>query len=128
MLVVLPTLIKLLKEDNIQVQERAPLIMADLVKDSETMQKAAYEADAIPNLANILAAVSKEDDDSSGEHKLGVQGSGGIVVSKEKVKEVNTTCMPFYQTITYDFACLFQFNPTELSYSFSSSVLTERGV
>ncbi|CAO3662461.1 unnamed protein product [Umbelopsis vinacea] len=86
-LVVLPTLIKLLKEDNIQVQERAPLIMADLVKDSETMQKAAYEADAIPNLANILAAVSKEDDDSGGEHKLGVQGSGGIVVSKEKVKE-----------------------------------------
>lgn len=102
--------------------------MADLVKDSETMQKAAYEADAIPNLANILAAVSKEDDDSGGEHKLGVQGSGGIVVSKEKVKEVNTACMPFYQTITYDFACLFQSNATELSYSFSSSVLTERGV
>ncbi|KAM3583146.1 Armadillo repeat-containing protein 8 [Umbelopsis sp. WA50703] len=85
-LVVLPTLIKLLKEDNTQVQERAPLIMADLVKDSETMQKAAFEADAIPSLANILVSVSKEDDENN-EHKIGVQGAGGIVASKEKVKE-----------------------------------------
>ncbi|CAO3658521.1 unnamed protein product [Umbelopsis ramanniana] len=85
-LVVLPTLIKLLKEDNTVVQERAPLIMADLVKDSETMQKAAYEADAIPNLATILASVSKEDDETN-EHRIGVQGSGGLVASKEKVKE-----------------------------------------
>ncbi|KAI9288494.1 armadillo-type protein [Umbelopsis sp. AD052] len=85
-LVVLPTLIKLLKEDNTLVQEKAPLIMADLVKDSETMQKAAYEADAIPNLATILASVSKEDDETN-EHRIGVQGSGGLVASKEKVKE-----------------------------------------
>ncbi|KAJ2960908.1 hypothetical protein NQZ79_g3697 [Umbelopsis isabellina] len=85
-LVVLPTLIKLLKEDNTQVQERAPLIMADLVKDSETMQKAAFEADAIPSLANILVSVSKENDENN-EHKIGVQGAGGIVASKEKVKE-----------------------------------------
>ncbi|KAH8551203.1 armadillo-type protein [Umbelopsis sp. PMI_123] len=85
-LVVLPTLIKLLKEDNTLVQEKAPLIMADLVKDSETMQKAAYEADAIPNLASILASVSKEDDETN-EHRIGVQGSGGLVASKEKVKE-----------------------------------------
>jgi len=89
-LVVLPTLIKLLKEDNTVVQERAPLIMADLVKDSETMQKAAYEADAIPNLATILASVSKEDDETN-EHRIGVQGSGGLVASKEKVKEVHTS-------------------------------------
>ena len=61
--------------------------MADLVKDSETMQKAAFEADAIPNLANILASVSKDDEENH-ENKIGIQGAGGILLSREKVKEV----------------------------------------
>lgn len=96
--------------------------MADLVKDSEIMQKAAYEADAIPNLASILANVSKEDEDGS-EPKIGVQGSGGIVVSREKVKEVKFIYLHSdHLIITFTLI----FCSIELFDSVSGGVLTER--
>ncbi|RUS30099.1 armadillo-type protein [Jimgerdemannia flammicorona] len=59
-LVVLPTLVKLLKEGG-TVQERAPLVLADLVKESETAQRAAFDADAIPRLAEILNHVNEDE-------------------------------------------------------------------
>ncbi|KAI9247987.1 armadillo-type protein [Phascolomyces articulosus] len=86
-LVVLPALVKLLKDPTGDVQERAPLVLADLVKDSEDMQKAAYDADAISRLAELLASVSsKESDEDSDEH-IGIPGVGSVAKRREKVRE-----------------------------------------
>ncbi|KAI7864822.1 armadillo-type protein [Spinellus fusiger] len=58
-LTVLPTLVRLLTEPSGDVQERAPLVLADLIKDSEDMQKAAFDADAIPRLVELLSNLPK---------------------------------------------------------------------
>lgn len=57
MLIVLPTLIKLLDSSG-DTQIEAPLILAYLVSDNEAMQKAACEADAIFKLADIISKLS----------------------------------------------------------------------
>lgn len=91
MLVVLPALVKLLKESSGDIQERAPLVLADLVKDSEDMQKAAYDADAIPRLAELLASVSSKSTEESSDDRLGVPGVGSMAKRKEKIREVKRT-------------------------------------
>lgn len=60
-LVVLPTLVKLLREGGF-MQERAPLVLADLVMESEVAQRAAFDSDAIPRLAEILNGVNEDED------------------------------------------------------------------
>jgi hypothetical protein len=87
-LVVLPALVKLLQDPTDDVQERAPLVLADLVKDSEEMQKAAFDADAIPRLAELLASVSSKDVEEEQVSLLGVPGIGSVAKRKEKIKEV----------------------------------------
>lgn len=87
MLVVLPALVKLLQDPTDDLQEVAPLVLADLIKDSEEMQKAAYDADAIRRLAELLASVSG--DESEAEETLGVPGVGSVAKRKEKIKEVS---------------------------------------
>lgn len=87
-LVVLPALVKLLQDPTDDVQERAPLVLADLVKDSEEMQKAAFDADAIPRLAELLASVSSKDIEEEETPSLGVPGIGSVAKRKEKIKEV----------------------------------------
>ncbi|KAI8088851.1 armadillo-type protein [Halteromyces radiatus] len=84
-LVVLPTLVKLMSEETGDVQERTPLVLADLIKDSEDMQKAAFDADIIPKLSELLASVSCKGSDE--EEELGVPGTGSIEKRKEKIKE-----------------------------------------
>ncbi|RUS16087.1 LOW QUALITY PROTEIN: armadillo-type protein [Endogone sp. FLAS-F59071] len=59
-LVVLPTLVKLLREGGL-MQERAPLVLADLVMESEVAQRAAFDSDAIPRLAEILNGVNEDE-------------------------------------------------------------------
>ncbi|KAI7906460.1 armadillo-type protein [Cokeromyces recurvatus] len=86
-LVVLPALVKLLQDPTDDVQERAPLVLADLIKDSEEMQKAAYDADAISRLAELLASVSSTDTEEEDNSQLGVPGTGSIAKRKEKIKE-----------------------------------------
>jgi hypothetical protein len=56
-LVVLPTLVKLLNEKN-PVKSRAPLVLAYLVSDNESLQKAACDADAISKLAAIITGAN----------------------------------------------------------------------
>lgn len=87
-LVVLPALVKLLKETTGDIQERAPLVLADLVKDSEDMQKAAYDADAIPKLAELLASASSKDSDGERDERIGVPGVGSVAKRREKIREV----------------------------------------
>lgn len=59
---VLPALVKLFAEatagSSILVQEKVPLVLAYLVSESEELQKAAADADAIPKLAAILSSLS----------------------------------------------------------------------
>ncbi|KAI8984453.1 armadillo-type protein [Mycotypha africana] len=87
-LVVLPALVKLLQDTTGDIQERAPLVLGDLIKDSEEMQKAAYDADAIPRLAELLNSVcSKEADEEEPKQQLGVPGEGSVARRKEKIKE-----------------------------------------
>ncbi|KAF7723882.1 hypothetical protein EC973_001554 [Apophysomyces ossiformis] len=86
-LVVLPAIVKLLKEPSGNVQERAPLVLADLIKDSEEMQKAAYDADAIPQLAELLASVSSKDNEEEFGGRMGIPGVGSVEKRKEKIKE-----------------------------------------
>lgn len=85
-LVVLPALVNLMKEESGYVQEQAPLVLADLIKDSDDMQKAAYDADIIPRLAELLISVSSIENEEKEE--IGVPGIGSIVMRKEKIKEV----------------------------------------
>ena len=87
-LVVLPALVKLLKDPANDIQERAPLVLADLVKDSEDMQKAAYDADAISKLAELLASVSSKENDEDPEERIGVPGVGSVAKRREKIREV----------------------------------------
>ncbi|ORZ19004.1 armadillo-type protein [Absidia repens] len=84
-LVVLPALVKLMNEETSDVQEQAPLVLADLIKDSEDMQKAAFDADIIPKLAELLASVSTKGSET--EEELGVPGIGSVEKRKEKIKE-----------------------------------------
>ncbi|KAI8047176.1 armadillo-type protein [Gilbertella persicaria] len=86
-LVVLPALVKLLQDPTDNVQEKAPLVLADLIKDSEEMQKAAFDADAISRLADLLASVSSKDADEEETQPLGVFGVGSVAKRKEKIKE-----------------------------------------
>ncbi|KAG1458847.1 hypothetical protein G6F56_006298 [Rhizopus delemar] len=83
-IIVLPALVKLLQETTGDIQEQAPLIIADLIKDSDEMQNAAYETDAISRLAELLASVSTNKEDTP---SLGIPGTGSIVRRKEKIKE-----------------------------------------
>lgn len=88
-LIVLPALVKLLQEPTGDIQERAPIILADLIKDDEEMQKAAYDADAISKLAELLASVSSSSREIE-DHtcQLGIPGMGSTAKRKEKIKEV----------------------------------------
>lgn len=87
-LVVLPALVKLLQDPTDDVQERTPLVLADLIKDSEEMQKAAFDADAISRLAELLASVSSKGSEEEDASQLGVPGIGSVAKRKEKIKEV----------------------------------------
>jgi hypothetical protein len=86
-LVVLPALVKLLQDATGDVQERTPLVLADLIKDSDEMQKAAYDADAISRLAELLTSVSSKDAEEDVEAQLGVPGMGSAAKRREKIKE-----------------------------------------
>ncbi|KAG0307675.1 hypothetical protein BGZ99_001382 [Dissophora globulifera] len=74
MLTVLPTLVKMLQL-NCSVQEAAPKVLAYLIWESESMQKAVCDMDAIPKLASIISQVDEEDN------------VYGIVGQKDKLKE-----------------------------------------
>ncbi|ORX53932.1 ARM repeat-containing protein [Hesseltinella vesiculosa] len=84
-LTVLPALVKLMKEDVDNVQEQAPLVLADLIKDSDDMQKAAYDADTIPQLAELLISVSTKPTEK--DDPMGIPGTGSLAKHKESVKE-----------------------------------------
>ncbi|KAI8074812.1 armadillo-type protein [Gongronella butleri] len=84
-LVVLPALVKLMKEDTGEVQEQAPLVLADLIKDSDEMQKAAYDADTIPQLAELLIKVSSKPTEK--EEPMGIPGAGSLAKRKEVIRE-----------------------------------------
>ncbi|KAI7878465.1 ARM repeat-containing protein [Lichtheimia hyalospora FSU 10163] len=86
-LVVLPALVKLLKDPSGDIQERAPLVLADLVKDSEDMQKAAYDADAISKLAELLSSTSTKENEEDAKERIGVPGVGSVAKRKEKIRE-----------------------------------------
>ncbi|KAG0943590.1 hypothetical protein G6F32_007640 [Rhizopus arrhizus] len=86
-IIVLPALVKLLQEPTGDIQEQAPLILADLIKDSQEMQNAAFEADAIARLAELLASVSTAGENDCYTHQLGIPGTGSIAKRKEKIKE-----------------------------------------
>ncbi|KAI9495204.1 armadillo-type protein [Zychaea mexicana] len=86
-LVVLPALVKLLNDPSGDVQERAPLVLADLVKDSEDMQKAAYDADAISRLAELLVSASSKENDDDSDERIGVPGVGSVAKRREKIRE-----------------------------------------
>ncbi|KAG0166739.1 hypothetical protein DFQ28_008636 [Apophysomyces sp. BC1034] len=75
------------KHPSGNVQERAPLVLADLIKDSEEMQKAAFDADAIPQLAELLASVASKDNEDDMRIKMGIPGMGSVERRKEKIKE-----------------------------------------
>lgn len=118
-LVVLPALVRLMNEETSDVQEQAPLVLADLIKDSEDMQKAAFESDTIPKLAELLASVSGKDSDQNEE--IGVAGVGSVEKRKEKTKEVSNKRI----------ACLCVSNKTltlciELAHCFGSCHFAQR--
>ncbi len=52
------------------------------------MQKAAFDADAISRLAELLASVSSKDAEEEETPPLGVPGIGSVAKRKEKIKEV----------------------------------------
>ncbi|KAG1178732.1 hypothetical protein G6F70_000240 [Rhizopus microsporus] len=85
-LIVLPALVKLLQEPTGDIQEKAPLVLADLIKDDEEMQKAAYDADAISKLAELLASVSSREIENH-TCQLGIPGMGSTAKRKEKIQE-----------------------------------------
>ncbi|CAG8500860.1 8803_t:CDS:10 [Paraglomus occultum] len=57
---VLPTLVKLLDEKG-PVQEEAPHVLAYLIRDNESLQKAACDAEAITKLAQIITQIGNEE-------------------------------------------------------------------
>ncbi|KAG9321926.1 hypothetical protein KVV02_004501 [Mortierella alpina] len=71
---VLPTLVKMLQLSGV-VQETAPKILAHLIWESESMQKAVCEMEAIPKLVSIISQMDEEDN------------VYGIVGQKDKLKE-----------------------------------------
>jgi hypothetical protein len=90
LLVTLPALIKLLQDQTEGIQEMAPLVLADLIKDSEEMQKAAFDADTIPRLVELL--VNNHFEEEKNDEPItqwGVPGLNIVVKSKAKIKEVN---------------------------------------
>ncbi|ORZ01688.1 armadillo-type protein [Syncephalastrum racemosum] len=86
-LVVLPALVKILTEASGDAQERAPLVIADLVKDSEDMQRAAYEADAIPCLVELLTSTASKENEDGMYDGPGIPGTGSVAKRREKVRE-----------------------------------------
>ncbi|KAF9101892.1 hypothetical protein BGX27_011284 [Mortierella sp. AM989] len=72
---VLPILVKMLQLSG-PVQEAAPKVLAHLIWESETMQKAVCDMDAIPKLASIISQMDEEDN------------VYGIVGQKDKLKEL----------------------------------------
>ncbi|KAI1297410.1 hypothetical protein EDD11_007140 [Mortierella claussenii] len=57
---VLPTLVKMLQLNGV-VQETAPNVLAYLIWESENMQKAVCDMDAIPKLASIISQMDEQD-------------------------------------------------------------------
>ncbi|OAQ27260.1 ARM repeat-containing protein [Linnemannia elongata AG-77] len=74
MLTVLPILVKMLQLTG-AVQETAPQVLAHLIWESENMQKAVCDMEAIPKLASIISQMDEEDN------------VYGIVGQKDKLKE-----------------------------------------
>ncbi|KAF9123592.1 Armadillo repeat-containing protein 8 [Mortierella sp. GBA39] len=74
MLTVLPILVKMLQLTG-AVQEAAPQVLAHLIWESENMQKAVCDMEAIPMLASIISQMDEEDN------------VYGIVGQKDKLKE-----------------------------------------
>ncbi|KAG0198070.1 hypothetical protein BGX28_008435 [Mortierella sp. GBA30] len=74
MLTVLPTLVKMLQLSG-TVQETAPKILAYLIWESDSMQKAVCDMEAIPKLVSIISQMDETDD------------VYGIVGQKDKLKE-----------------------------------------
>ncbi|KAF9991924.1 hypothetical protein BGZ79_003741 [Entomortierella chlamydospora] len=71
---VLPILVKMLQLSG-YVQETAPKVLAHLIWESENMQKAVCDMDAIPRLASIISQMDEDDN------------VYGIVGQKDKLKE-----------------------------------------
>ncbi|KAF9939717.1 hypothetical protein BGZ67_009070 [Mortierella alpina] len=71
---VLPTLVKMLQLNGV-VQETAPKILAHLIWESESMQKAVCEMEAIPKLVSVISQMDEDDN------------VYGIVGQKDKLKE-----------------------------------------
>ncbi|KAI8877562.1 ARM repeat-containing protein [Backusella circina FSU 941] len=87
-LVTLPALINLLQDTTEGIQEIAPLVLADLIKDSEEMQRAAFDADAIPRLIELLVNNHFEEEQKDEPMtQWGVPGLNIVVKSKAKIKE-----------------------------------------
>ncbi|KAF9921047.1 hypothetical protein FBU30_008966 [Linnemannia zychae] len=74
MLTVLPILVKMLQLTG-TVQEAAPQVLAHLIWESENMQKAVCDMEAIPKLASIISQMDEEDN------------VYGIVGQRDKLKE-----------------------------------------
>ncbi|KAG0358941.1 hypothetical protein BGZ54_010209 [Gamsiella multidivaricata] len=74
MLTVLPILVKMLQLSGV-VQETAPKVLAYLIWESESMQKAVCDMEAIPKLASIISQMDEEDN------------VYGIVGQRDKLKE-----------------------------------------
>ncbi|KAG0250788.1 hypothetical protein BG011_008103 [Mortierella polycephala] len=74
MLTVLPILVKMLQLSG-AVQEAAPKVLAYLIWESESMQKAVCDMEAIPKLVSIISQMDEEDN------------VYGIVGQKDKLKE-----------------------------------------
>ncbi|KAL7746723.1 hypothetical protein RI367_007885 [Sorochytrium milnesiophthora] len=76
------------------VQEKAPLVFAYLVSESEDMQKAAAEADAIPRLADLLKTIdsmtlgSSSDNASDSLSDSGADCDSSHTVTYNRLKEV----------------------------------------
>lgn len=73
---VLPVLIKLFNETQPTIQVNAPLVLAYLVSESEPMQKAAAESDAVSKLATMLT--------NAAQFEL---SSGSADSNNERIKE-----------------------------------------
>ena len=95
---ILPTLVKLLQEKG-AVKVRAPLVLAYLVSDSETLQKAASDSDAISKLASMLisssllpsATVSSPSDSELGS---AVNTNKSMASFQDQLKEVRRRLPP----------------------------------
>ncbi|KAF8454981.1 armadillo-type protein [Terfezia claveryi] len=84
------------------IRERAPAVLADLINDSEQMQKAAVEAHAIKKLAGMLKrtfevtpsdSTTKETNNAEENARLAAEISSPYKVHRMKVRESTLRCI-----------------------------------